>query len=286
AVLGRDQRNLIPFDRLVFRLRELRRARQVDPQLDAVECAAAFHEFGRGRLDVQDAGARGHPLGGAVGDQAATAVRILVGEPAVNHVRDGFEPAVWMPRRASGFTGLIFDLTHLVHVHERVEGRGGYAGECADDGKALALVAPRTGGHSAHRAFGVPGRGCDDAGKSQCFCCYGWHALYNRTEVRLFRGSQRKTSRAAARAAVGPATASTASAASRHCSSVTEASLAPAPATAAAAIDREVMPSPTSTQASSGSAAASPHTPTGLPARSPARAVAATSANTAGCHGS
>ena len=43
---------------------------------------------------------------------------------------------------------------------------------------------------------------------------------------------------------------------------------------------------PTSAQASSGSAAASPQTPTGLPACRPASAVIAISWRTAGCHGS
>ena len=43
---------------------------------------------------------------------------------------------------------------------------------------------------------------------------------------------------------------------------------------------------PTRAQASTGSAAASPHTPTGLPACLPASAVIAISCSTAGCHGS
>ena len=51
------------------------------------------------------------------------------------------------------------------------------------------------------------------------------------------------------------------------------------------AIDSEVMPMPTSAHASSGSAAASPQTPTDLPACLPASAVIAISCSTAGCHG-
>ena len=43
---------------------------------------------------------------------------------------------------------------------------------------------------------------------------------------------------------------------------------------------------PTRTQASKGSAPASPHTLTGLPARAPARAASAISDRGAGCHGS
>src|SRR4051812_4033658 len=57
-------------DRLVPRRRELVLARQVHPQLDAVKHATALDQFRRRRLDVQDARARGHPLCGAVGDQA------------------------------------------------------------------------------------------------------------------------------------------------------------------------------------------------------------------------
>ena len=56
--------------------------------------------------------------------------------------------------------------------------------------------------------------------------------------------------------------------------------------TAAEAIDSDVIPMPTSAQASSGSAAASPHTPTGLPTCFPASAVIAISCSTAGCQAS
>ena len=66
----------------------------------------------------------------------------------------------------------------------------------------------------------------------------------------------------------------------------TDASWAPTGRTAAAAIDSDVMPIPTSAQASSGSAAASPQTPTDLPACRPASAVIAISCSTAGCQGS
>src|SRR5690349_13094402 len=97
-------------------------------------------------------------------------------------------------------------------------------------------------------------------------------AHYNRTVVRLFPG-QPSTRAAAARASAALDVRSTASAASRHCCSVTDDSLAPTARTAAAAADKELTPSPASTQASSGSAAASPHTPTGLPASTPALAA-------------
>lgn len=69
AVVGRDQCGVTTLDGLVARRRELVLLRQVHPELDAVEQAAAVDEFGRRRLDVQDARAGGHPLGRSVGDQ-------------------------------------------------------------------------------------------------------------------------------------------------------------------------------------------------------------------------
>ena len=90
--------------------------------------------------------------------------------------------------------------------------------------------------------------------------------------------------RCVAAAAVSASAASRARAA--QSASDSRASVAPTSGSARADIDRLVMPSPTSTGASSGSAAASPHTPTGLPARRPASPHAATRDSNAGCHGS
>jgi hypothetical protein len=98
------------------------------------------------------------------------------------------------------------------------------------------------------------------------------------------RGSQEFGSRSFASSEV--LVASTSCAAARHCSRVTVASWTPTAGIAVGAIESEVTPRPRRTQASSGSAAASPHTPTGLPARSPAAAVIAMRRRTAGCHGS
>ena len=106
-----------------------------------MEEAAAFDEFCRRCLDVQDARTGRHPLGRAIGDQTAAAVGILVGEPSVDHVGDGLEPAVRMPVGAPGLAGFVFHLTHLVHVHEWVQRGGADPGKRPDDGKALALVA-------------------------------------------------------------------------------------------------------------------------------------------------
>ncbi len=54
------------------------RARKVDPQLKAVEETSGHHDVLGGRLDVQDACTRGHPLGVAATDQPAPAVGVLV----------------------------------------------------------------------------------------------------------------------------------------------------------------------------------------------------------------
>ena len=66
-------------------------------------------------------GAGRHPLGVAVGDQAAAAVGVLVLERAVDHVGDGLEAAVRVPRRALRLARRVLHLAHLVHVDERVE---------------------------------------------------------------------------------------------------------------------------------------------------------------------
>ena len=193
AVLRRQQLHLVAFDGLVFRRRELVLARQVHPQLDTVEHAAALDELGGWRLDVQDARPRGHPLRGAVGDQPAAAVRVLVGEAAVDHVRDGFEAAVRMPVCAPRLTGLVLHLSHLVHVHERVQIGGAHAGEGANDGESLALVAVRPGGDRADRPFGVRRRGRGDPRQCQRVSSDSRHVPVNRTAVRLIPGQVSST---------------------------------------------------------------------------------------------
>ena len=107
-----------------------------------MEQAAADHELLGRRLDVQDAAAGGHPLGGAVGDEPAATVGVLVLERAVDHVGDGLEAAVRVPVGAARLAGPVVDLAHLVHVDERVEVGQVDAGEGPPDGEALALEAP------------------------------------------------------------------------------------------------------------------------------------------------
>ena len=73
-----------------------------------------------GALDVQQARTGGHPLGVTVGDQPTATVGVGVLEGPVHDVGDGLESAVGMPGRAFRLTGGVLDLTHLIHVDERV----------------------------------------------------------------------------------------------------------------------------------------------------------------------
>ena len=123
AVGGGEQGHLARAQVLVARRVSLSALRQVDPELEAVEQAAAGDQLLRRGLDVQDPAAGGHPLGVAVGDRAAATEGVLVVEDAVDDVGDGLEAAVRVPRRALGLTRRVVDLAHLVHVDERVESR-------------------------------------------------------------------------------------------------------------------------------------------------------------------
>src|SRR5207244_681146 len=99
------ERDVARLEALVAGLDHLVLGRQVDPELDAVEQPARLDQRSRWGLDVEDAAAGGHPLGGAVTDQPATAVAVLVLHRAVDHVGHGLEAAVGVPARAPGLTG-------------------------------------------------------------------------------------------------------------------------------------------------------------------------------------
>src|SRR5215475_11677277 len=100
----------------------------------------AAHDQVLGRLlNVQDAATSGHPLGVAVGDQAAAAIGVLVAERAVDHVRHSLEPAVRVPGGAARLARGVVDLAHLVHVNERVEGSKVNTGKGTANPESLAL---------------------------------------------------------------------------------------------------------------------------------------------------
>jgi len=95
-----------------------------------------------------------HPLGGAVADEPAAAVGVLVLHRTVDHVGDRLEATVRVPARAPGLAGRVVDLTHLVHVDEGVEVGEVDAGEGPAHREALALEAGGGGGDRPDRALG------------------------------------------------------------------------------------------------------------------------------------
>ena len=152
AVFGGQQGHLLRPEVLVPRIRPLLRPGQVHPELQPVEQPAARHQPLRWLLDVEDPGAGRHPLGVAVRDDAASAVRVLVLERAVDHVRHGLEPPVRVPGRALRLARRVLHLAHLVQMDERVELCQVDAVERAADREPLALQPGRGRGHRAHPA--------------------------------------------------------------------------------------------------------------------------------------
>ncbi len=74
-------------------------------------------------------------------------------EDAVDHVRDGLETAVWMPRRALGLAGRVLHLAHLIEMDEWIQVLERDAGECPPNGEALPFHAVRGVRHAADRAL-------------------------------------------------------------------------------------------------------------------------------------
>src|ERR1700728_117054 len=69
----------------------------------------------------------------------APADGVLVPECAIDHVGNRLETTVRMPGSALRLAGGILDLTHLVHVDERIETRPVDAGEGSANGEALSF---------------------------------------------------------------------------------------------------------------------------------------------------
>ena len=184
AVVGGDQFDVAGLDVLVPGRHPLLGARQVDPQLDAVEEAALGHQFGRGLLDVLDSGRGGHPLGGAVGDEAAAAGGVLVLEGAVDDVGDGLESAVGVPGGALRLAGRVLDGAHVVEEQEGV-GQGQVdAGEGAADLEALAFQVALRGDDPGDAAPVGLGLGQDgQAGQGQWVGRHGGHGVLPRGRV-------------------------------------------------------------------------------------------------------
>ena len=162
----------------------------------------------------------------------------------------------------SWLAGFVFDLAHLVHVDERVEVGGADSGERAHDGKALAFIASWAGGDGADGAFGVRRAGAAIRGSVKVSAVIAGMQWVTGLRSVLFRFEYRQRGCACVRRGARGEHGFGSVAALLTASPAT--SFAPTPCTAAAAEDNDVTPRPVSTHASSGSAAASPQTPTGL----------------------
>ena len=135
----RDEHHIVGLEALVRGRNHLLFRGQVDPQLNAVEKPTGDDKFFRGRFDVQDAFTRRHPLCRSVLDEPAPALRVLVLEPAVDHVRDRFKSSMGMPGSTFGLAGGVLHFAHLVHVDKRVQVPHRESGEGAANGESLAL---------------------------------------------------------------------------------------------------------------------------------------------------
>ena len=131
--------------------------RQVHPQLHAVRRTAGAQGALARHLVVQDARACGHPLRVALADDAAATVGVVVGDLAVEHVGDGLEPAVRVPRRALRLAGRVLHGPELVEQEERIgEVEVDAARERSPDLEAGALDGVVRGDDPVRRAAPAP----------------------------------------------------------------------------------------------------------------------------------
>ena len=173
AVVGRQQHEVVAGDRLVARRRELQRRRAGSPR--AARRATAHRRAARARSGTSSCrmpAARGHPLRVALADDAATAVGVVVRDLAVEHVGDGLEPAVRVPRRALRLVGAVLDRPELVEEEEGVGRRA--ASRPPGNGRHTSKPAPSMAWcagtvRSAGRATVVVGVGAGDRGSTSGF---------------------------------------------------------------------------------------------------------------------
>ncbi len=152
GVVGRHEPDAVRPEVLIGGIGPLLVGREVDPQLDAVEEAAALQQVLGRHLAVHDAGTGRHPLRGAVGDHAAPAVRIAMTDLAVHHVRHRLEPAMRVVRGALRLARGVLDRTHVVQQQERIGEAQVDAGGRAADLEPLALEELRSVDHAVDRA--------------------------------------------------------------------------------------------------------------------------------------
>ena len=117
AVVIPDFGNLTARNVLIARRRHLERRRQIRPQLEAVHAPArvALRHF-----LMQDAAAGGHPLHVAGAERAVVAEAVAVVDRAGEHVGDGLDAAMGMPREA-GAVVLGTVVAEIVEQEERIE---------------------------------------------------------------------------------------------------------------------------------------------------------------------
>ncbi len=131
-----------------------------------MEEAAADDQGLRWLLDVQDAGAGGHPLRVTVGDHSPATVRVAVLERAVDDVRDRLKAPVRVPGRSLGLARRVLDFAHLIEVDERVELAEIHAGERSAHREPVTLEPARRGRHATDGSLtGVDGSGAGMRGR-------------------------------------------------------------------------------------------------------------------------
>ena len=135
-----DLRDLRVEKFLIAGRRHFELGREVDPELDDVEEAAALGESGAVKFFVDDARGGGHPLDVAGADFAVVAAGVAVLELAGIDDRDGFKAAMGMLADATrGGAGRELVRAGVVEEQERVDrGRVATVGEEAANGKAVA----------------------------------------------------------------------------------------------------------------------------------------------------
>ena len=102
---------------LIARRRHLQRRRQVGPELEAVHAAL---RVALRHLLMQDAAAGRHPLHVAGAERAAVAEAVAVVDRAGEHVGDGLDAAMRMPREAGEVVVRVV-VAEIVEQQERIE---------------------------------------------------------------------------------------------------------------------------------------------------------------------
>src|ERR1700737_5631785 len=139
--------------------------------------AARDQRLGRA-FNMKDPRARGHPLFGAVGDTAASPGGVLMLKRAIDHVGDGLEAAMRVPRGPLRLTRTVLHLAHLVHVNEGVEVALIEPVKGAPNREALTFDAPggrRDGKHGTLDGGGTVGV-CDSGQRQDVMDGYRGHS--------------------------------------------------------------------------------------------------------------